>query len=308
MVVPFPFDERNVLVSALVTVGMQMSFFIVAAACKFDKVTDFAGGTNFIVLALMTFLLGGTYGKRQIAMTALVLLWGIRLTGYLFYRILKIGEDKRFDERRNNLIRFAVFWILQAFWVFTVSLPVIYVNAPMLANLAPLVATDFVGIAIFGIGLIIETVSDQQKFAFRNDANNKGKWCTAGLWKWSRHPNYFGEMLVWWGAFLLSVEVLTEAKLWTAVLSPVFLMLILLFLSGIPILEKKDNERYGAEQSFVEYKACTSPLLLLPPALYVKINRVVKAFFCCDFPMYGLKGNEYEDIESTPASGSAEIS
>ena len=96
-------------------------------------------------------------------------LWGVRLTGFLFYRILNIGEDKRFDDKRDNLIKFAVFWLLQALWVFTVSLPVIYINAPLLVNNTKLVATDYAGIAVFALGLIIETVSDQQKFGYRNN-------------------------------------------------------------------------------------------------------------------------------------------
>ena len=73
---------------------------------------------------------------------------------------------------------------------------------------------------------------------------NKGHWCDSGLWKWSRHPNYYGEMLVWWGAFILCVRIIDDAALWTAILSPIFLMLILLFVSGIPLLEKKADERY----------------------------------------------------------------
>ena len=103
----------------------------------------------------------------------MVLLWGIRLTGYLFYRILKIGEDKRFDDRRENLLKFAAFWFFQALWVFTVSLPVIFINAPYDdSKNEPLKATDYVGIVIFALGLIIEAVADQQKFMYRNNSVN----------------------------------------------------------------------------------------------------------------------------------------
>ena len=100
-----------------------------------------------------------------------MLIWGFRLTGYLFYRILKIGEDKRFDDKRGNVLKFAVFWILQALWVYTVSLPVMYINSPRvsLLNQDKLVITDYIGIALFAIGLIIEAVADQQKFMFRNN-------------------------------------------------------------------------------------------------------------------------------------------
>lgn len=291
----FSFDDRNILISALVTIGMQTSFFIIAAACKFDKVTDFAGGSNFLVVALLTFLLGRTYYDRQIAMTALVLLWGIRLTGYLFYRILKIGEDKRFDDKRGNVLKFAAFWFFQALWVFTVSLPVIYVNAPLEINDAPLVASDYAGIVVFSLGLIIEAVADQQKFNYRNDPSNKGHWCDSGLWYFSRHPNYFGEILVWWGAFLLSVEVI-DGKFWTAILSPLFLMAILLFLSGIPLLEQKADERYRTNPEYVAYKKCTSPLILLPPVIYGKLATILKTIFFCEFPFYNHFDEDYTSV------------
>ena len=99
-----------------------------------DKVTDFAGGTNFVVLAVLTFFLAETYKWRQILTTVCVVLWGLRLSGYLLYRIIKIGEDDRFDDKRSDPIRFAIFWIFQAVWVFTVSLPVVFVNAPSSAG------------------------------------------------------------------------------------------------------------------------------------------------------------------------------
>lgn len=298
----FDFDDKNLLISALVTIGMQTSFFIIAATLKFDKVTDFAGGSNFLVVALLTFFLTQTYQKRQIAITVLVLLWGFRLTGYLFYRILKIGEDKRFDDRRDNLLKFAAFWIFQALWVFTVSLPVIYVNSPFASigftNSDDLVVSDYVGIVLFAVGLIIEAVADQQKFNYRNNTNNKGHWCDVGLWAWSRHPNYFGEILVWWGAFSLSVEVTKlDKSLWTSILSPLFLMAILLFLSGIPLLETKADERYGSNEEYIIYKGKTSPLILLPPFIYQRLNRILKMLFFCEFPFYStIPTEEYDKM------------
>merc|ERR1711997_236853 len=148
------------------TVAMQFSFFLVACTCKFDKVTDFAGGTNFVVLAVLTFFLAGTYKWRQILTTVCVVLWGLRLSGYLLYRIIKIGEDDRFDDKRSDPIRFAIFWIFQAVWVFTVSLPVIFVNAPSSSTFKALTAMDIIGSIMFLLGLITEAFSDQQKFTF----------------------------------------------------------------------------------------------------------------------------------------------
>ncbi|XP_031559652.1 uncharacterized protein C594.04c-like [Actinia tenebrosa] len=278
-------DKRYLAICAIVTVAMQTSFFIVAATCKFDKVTDFAGGTNFVLLAILTFCLGQTYHDRQIMVTVCVIVWGIRLSGYLLYRIIKIGEDRRFDDKRENCLAFAGFWIFQAVWVFTVSLSVIMINAPLPKNAKGLGTLDYVGVAIFGVGLILEAVSDQIKFSFRNNPENRGKWCAVGPWKWSRHPNYFGEMLVWWGIFIISCSILEKGE-WAAILSPLFLMAILLFLSGIPLLEKKADERYGSLTTYRIYKKNTSPLIPLPPPFYAILGNIIKALFCCEFPLY----------------------
>ncbi|EDO46489.1 predicted protein [Nematostella vectensis] len=303
-----PDDTRYLALCAIVTIAMQTSFFIVAASCKFDKVTDFAGGTNFVVLAILTFCLAQTYADRQIMVTVCVTIWGLRLSGYLLYRIIKIGEDKRFDDKRENCLAFAGFWVFQAVWVFTVSLPVMMVNAPLSKNLVTLGAADYVGVAIFAIGLLLEAVADQLKFNFRNNPANKGKWCTVGPWSWSRHPNYFGEMCCWWGIFIISCSILIGGE-WAAVLGPIFLMAILLFLSGIPLLEKKADERYGNLDTYREYRIRTSPLIPLPPPLYAALNNILKAIFCCEFPLYNhLKDEPGENsyIKQQDSSGTSQ--
>ncbi|KAL8564607.1 hypothetical protein ACOMHN_032163 [Nucella lapillus] len=293
-------DENNLAICAIVTVAMQFVFFLIACSCKFDKVTDFAGGTNFVVLAVLTFVLAGTFNFRQIMVTVCVTAWGLRLSGYLLYRIIKIGEDNRFDDKRDNCLKFAGFWIFQAIWVFTVSLPVIFVNAPASADLAESFSPqDGVGIALFVGGLLSETVADLQKFSFRNNPANKGKWCNRGLWKVSRHPNYFGEITLWLGIFVISTSILRDGQ-WAAVLSPLFTMTILLFLSGIPLLEKKADERYRKNELYLVYKKRTSPLILLPPPCYGVLPAVLKCFCCCEFPLYNYLDEEKQSI-TTPS-------
>jgi len=289
----FEVDIYNLSICAIVTVGMQLSFFLVACTCKFDKVTDFAGGTNFVVLAVLTLVLGGTFHWRQILVTSLVVTWGLRLSGYLLYRIIKIGEDDRFDDKRSNPVRFAMFWIFQAVWVFTVSLPVIFINAPRSAVYLSVTPMDIVGTILFVTGLLCEAVSDQQKFSFRNNPENRGMWCQVGLWKVSRHPNYFGEILVWVGIFIISTSICVSVE-WVGVLSPVFTASILLFLSGIPLLEQKSDQRHKMKEGYLEFKEKTSPLVPLPTSLYRILPAFIKCFFCCEFPLYNYLDEEGE--------------
>ncbi|XP_035678777.1 uncharacterized protein LOC118417339 [Branchiostoma floridae] len=287
-------DPNNLLLCAIITAAMQIFFFGIAATFRFDKVTDFAGGTNFMVLALMTLLLAQTFSVRQILVTAFVCAWGIRLSGYLLYRIIKIGEDKRFDDKRDNLCAFAGFWTFQAIWVFTVSLPVIFTNCSYSNVNNYFTVQDIVGISMYGLGLLTETFADFQKFNFRDNPANNGKWCDYGLWKWSRHPNYFGEILLWWGMFLISTSVIQGGQ-WAGIIGPVFITSILLFLSGIPLLEKKSDERYGKVEAYREYKRSTSPLVPLPPYFYGRLPDAVKCFVCCEFPLYNTMDEADED-------------
>ena len=189
------------------------------------------------------------YNARQIIITVLVVLWGLRLAGYLLYRIIKIGEDKRFDETRNNPIKFLVFWIAQILWVYVVSFSVMLTNSPTaprpdLADIEPRDVLVIIGALLFVFGLVVEAIADQMKFNFRQNSSNKGKWCDTGLWKVSRHPNYFGELCVWYGAFIISASNLSGWK-WVAVISPIFITILLLFLTGIPPLERSSDRRYG---------------------------------------------------------------
>ncbi|KAJ3672917.1 hypothetical protein LUZ60_006291 [Juncus effusus] len=287
-------DSHFLALTAIVTVGYQLFFFIITALLRFDKVTDFAGSTNFVIIAVLTLILKGTWHFRQIVLTVFVVIWGLRLGIFLLMRILNWGEDKRFDEMRDNLAKLAVFWIFQAVWVWTVSLPVTVVNA---SSRDPSVrAEDIIGWIIWIIGILIEATADQQKLNFKNDVNNRGKWCDVGVWKYSRHPNYFGEILLWWGIFLASTPVLHGAE-WLVILGPTFLTLLLLFVSGIPLLEKSADKKYGGVEEYRVYKKTTSPLILLPPSIYGNAPGWIKSVFLFEFPLYN-KGTSREGFLS----------
>ncbi|ELT93744.1 hypothetical protein CAPTEDRAFT_162704 [Capitella teleta] len=315
----FSWDENNLLICAIVTIVMQFFFYIITCTCKFDKVTDFAGGTNFVILALLTFFLGGAYSGRQILVTVLVCAWGARISGYLLFRIIKTGTDDRFDDKRNSPLRLAGFWTFQAFWVFVVSLGVIFINAPgnaeniIINNKSSLMTPwDIVGVILFGLGLLCETVADFQKYFFRSNPDNHGKFCNTGLWSVSRHPNYFGEIVLWWGIFAIGCSVFTSGQ-WTAVLSPLFTMTILLFLSGLPLLEKNSDGRHGSKLEYRDYKDSVPILIPFCPPLFRKFPAFLKAVFCCEWPLYNhlsqeeeeaISGKESSEYQTFDASGS----
>ncbi|KDP41143.1 hypothetical protein JCGZ_03634 [Jatropha curcas] len=276
-------DSHFLAFTAIVTVGYQFLFFVVTALLKFDKVTDFAGSTNFVIIAVLTLVLKGTWYFRQVVLSLLVVMWGLRLGLFLLMRILQWGEDRRFDEMRSNLGKLAVFWIFQAVWVWTVSLPVTVVNS---SDRNPsLQAVDIIGWVMWSVGVSIEAAADQQKLIFKNSPENRGKWCNVGLWKYSRHPNYFGEIFLWWGIFVASTPVL-EAAEWLVILGPVFLTLLLLFVSGIPLLEESADKKFGNVAAYRMYKRTTSPLIPLPTIVYGNLPSWFKTIFLFEFPLY----------------------
>jgi steroid 5-alpha reductase family enzyme len=196
-------DKYYLAITFLVTLGYQSFFFAIAWTFKFDKVTDLAGGTNFVVLAILTLACSAARDNaRNIVVSVLLMVWGARLSGFLFFRILKTGKDNRFDEMREKFISFLGFWTLQLLWVWIVSLPVTVLNSPGVTRYGqPKFGTglDIAGIIIYAIGIIMESVSDAQKYRFRTTHGSADAICDVGFFKWTRHPNYFGEIIIQFG-------------------------------------------------------------------------------------------------------------
>lgn len=160
---------------------------------------DFAGGTNFVVLAIITLTFSGHHNARQIVDSLFIMLWGARLSGFLLFRIIKTGKDDRFDDKRDKFFPFLGFWVFQMLWVWTVSLPVTILNSPNVTKFQqPRFGTgrDIAGVILFAVGFFMESVSDVQKYRFRSKPENRGKVCDIGLFTWTRHPNYFGEIIM----------------------------------------------------------------------------------------------------------------
>jgi steroid 5-alpha reductase family enzyme len=250
-----------ILLSFLIALVVNAAFFAFAAIRKTDVVTDLSYSLSFAVLALVLPSLGAREPVQLVA-SLLVLIWAVRLGGYLLTRILRIKVDHRFDEMRDKPLRFARFWLLQAIAVAVIMLPVSYLvsrdEAPGFGLWA------IVGASIWLVGLAIEAVADAQKSAFKGKEGNRDRFIASGLWRYSRHPNYFGEMLVWWGLFVYAVPFLDGAA-FAVVIGPVFITLLLLFVSGIPLLERSADAKYGDDPAYREYKRRTSILVPLPP-------------------------------------------
>jgi steroid 5-alpha reductase family enzyme len=239
---------------------IQVLFFIFASIFKTDKFTDLSYGLTFVFVAIYLLIKGGS-----VILLIMPILWGIRLATYLFIRILKIKKDQRFDGVRENFWQFAKFWLLQAISIFIISLPFIFAS---LNNLPKNIC--FLALILFFVGLFIETIADWQKYQFKNKQNEKDLFIKHGLWKYSRHPNYFGEMLMWWSIYLFIVSDLNGWQ-HMLIIGPIYISSLLLFVTGVPTLEKKYEKRYGSE--WANYKKQTSLIIPLPPIFFRNSQR-----------------------------------
>lgn len=231
--------------------------FLPAYRYKTDKLTDISYALTFIVIALYGYF-SSTKTPEHLAVTLLVSAWAVRLGSFLFMRINKMKRDKRFDGMRENFFKFLRFWLLQAVTVFVVLLgPIALWNSKETA----VTFLSVIGILVFISGLTLEAVADRQKFQFNNDPKNKDKWIHQGVWKLSRHPNYLGEMLVWIGMYGVVLPSLSGALIFYALISPVYIISLLMFVSGVPLLEKAADKKWGSDKSYLTYKKQTPALL-----------------------------------------------
>jgi len=296
-------------------VGFQLCCFIVAYLCKFDTITDLAGSANFIFLVVFTLFLGAQrgaeaeYGTRALVLTALVVVSRLELALFLLYRVCVRGSDARFDEVRGKFFNFLLFWIYQMFWAFLCCSPVIFVNTDKSTRALAIGAADYTGWTLFIGGFVLQIAGDWQKYFFRADPSNKGRFCTQGVWQWSRHPNYAGEILMWWGIFIgayPAIQGSSEPGLgWWTIASPLYTMGILLFLTGLPFGEGKALARFYAAddgKEWEDYREKTSPIWPLPPSLYVALPMWFKRVFLCEFEFleYHRPGKETPGDPSQP--------
>ncbi len=238
--------------------------FIPSALAQTEHYYDLVGGITYISVTVVAVLLSAELDLRATLVAGMVLIWSLRLATFLFMRISKAGGDNRFDAIKNRPLRFLMAWTLQGLWVLLTAAAALAVITGGARE--PLGIVGIVGIAVWSAGMLIEIVADRQKSKFKNDPNNAGKFIDVGLWAWSRHPNYFGEIVLWTGMAIIAVPVLHGWQ-WVTLISPVFVTLLLTKVSGIPLLEKKADERWGGRDDYEAYKRRTPVLIPKPPAV-----------------------------------------
>lgn len=232
-------------------------WFFASLIFKRHDIIDVAWGAGFVLLAWISLGFRDlNYDTRSVWLLFAVSLWGLRLFFHTFRRNLSKEEDWRYhrwsegDACLHPLCLFFKVFLLQGALMMIIALPVVY--GLRLISL-PLFDINYPGIFLIVIGFLLEAVADQQRYSFLKKPENKDKLITAGLWKFSRHPNYFGEMVFWWGIYFL---VLGAPKSWMLIVSPLTVTYVLLFVSGLPM-----EERYRGRKDFDEYKRRTSALI-----------------------------------------------
>lgn len=236
---------------------IQWCAFVPAYLRQTEKFYDLIGSLSFIVTVATALILAGQYDVRSLLLASLVILWAVRLGSFLVARIHQDGGDDRFDKIKPDPKRFFLTWTLQGLWVsITASTAIAAISSTEMVELS---LYDLNAVIIWVIGFGIEVVADAQKRRFR-ERNGSEAFITEGLWAYSRHPNYFGEIMLWIGIALLAIPAL-EGSAYLTLLSPVFVFILLTRISGIPMLEKKAEAKWGQSDAYQAYKKKT-PLLV----------------------------------------------
>jgi steroid 5-alpha reductase family enzyme len=243
----------------LTLLAYTILWFIISIIKKRNDVADIAWGLGFVLMAWLSFILTD-FSFRALLVNSLVTVWGLRLSMHIYNRNKNKTEDRRYLEWRKTWKNFYLrsylqVFLLQGALLFLISLPVIFINHSVVKGFGTL---EIIGLLIWSVGFYFESVGDNQLKEFISNPSNKGMLMDRGLWKYSRHPNYFGEVVQWWGIFVIAISI--PGSLYT-IIGPLTITILILFVSGIPLLERK----YAGRPDFEEYKKKTSIFIPLPP-------------------------------------------
>lgn len=242
------------LLSAGVSFVYVFLVWIESLVRKDAKVSDTTWGLGFVIVAVCSLYLGSNFLPKQILVTTLIFLWGLRHSFHVYLRSRWRGEDWRYDKLRKdlgddfNMKSFVRIFMLRGLFMIVISTPVIFINSSPEGLVSGLC---LIGAAIWTVGFFLEAVADHQLIIFKLNPVNKNKIMKSGLWRFSRHPNYFGEVMMWWGIFIIA---LSDLKGLFTIVGPLAVMFLVLRMSGISLLE----EKYRDNKEFQEYKKATS--------------------------------------------------
>jgi steroid 5-alpha reductase family enzyme len=256
-------DGTVMLASAGAVAALMLAAWVASLLRRDASVADVAWGLGFVLVAWVSFALADGAEERKILIVVLTSIWGLRLATYLLWRGAGEEEDFRYREmrarygRRFPLISLVAVFGFQGLGMWTVSLPVQAAQVP--ASPSDLTVLDFIGVALWAVGMFFETVGDLQLARFKADPRNRGKVLDRGLWRYTRHPNYFGDFCVWWGLYAVA---LATGEAWWSVVGPLMMSCILLRLSGVPVMERHMRRHRDA---YDDYAGRTSPFFPRPP-------------------------------------------
>ena len=229
---------------------IQWISFFPAYIFQTEKFYDLTGSITYLSIVFSAVYITGSQNIADYIIVGCVAIWALRLGSFLFMRIHKAGEDRRFRLIKPNFTRFLMTWTLQGMWVSMCLLCVMTAlsskNGIILNNIF------FAGLFVFILGFSIEIIADHQKTIFRKDEKNKDKFISTGLWAYSRHPNYFGEIMLWFGISVMSFSSLSGLQYLTLI-SPTFVYILLVYISGVRILEDQGLKKWGDLESYKKY-------------------------------------------------------
>lgn len=246
-------------VLAVLSFAIQWMAFIPAFAFQTEHYYDLTGSLSYLSLIMLGFwssLEQGT-GGRAVVLALVCSIWAIRLGSFLFRRVKRAGKDGRFDDIKPDFGRFLLAWTLQGLWVFLTLLAAL-IGMTRGGEGADLLL--LVGFAVWLAGFAIEAIADVQKSGFSSQPENQGRFIDVGLWSRSRHPNYFGEIVLWIGVAVMATPVMSHWG-WLGWLSPVFVAFLLMKVSGVPILERRADQKWGGQSDYEAYKDATPVLI-----------------------------------------------
>jgi steroid 5-alpha reductase family enzyme len=238
--------------------AIQWLAFVPAFILQTEKFYDLAGSLTYISVTAVIVFLSPEVDGRSLLLLALILIWAGRLGTFLFRRVHKSGKDGRFDEIKTSFWRFLMVWTLQGLWVtFTFAAALAAITSSARQELG---WVALVGFLVWLFGFAFEVVADSQKSRFQENPANKGKFIQSGLWAKSRHPNYFGEIVLWVGVAIIAMPAL-QGWQWATMISPLFVALLITRVSGVPLLEKRADEKWGGQEDYEAYKKRTPTLI-----------------------------------------------